>query len=107
MDLVGLACNTETFETLATLGYTDLTEADYAELIMTAYGYDSVPQTDEYGLTYVVYEQDVMEIPFTYVAFYIKSDTAFWAANFMCPTEDIAEYEDDFHLWASSITVKK
>lgn len=102
---IGLACNMESIASLESFGYTGLSEADYASLIMELYGYDVVPQTDEYGLTYVVYELDVREIPYTYVAFYVKGETAFWAANFMCPTADLSKNEADFHLWASSITV--
>lgn len=102
---IGLACNSESIAALEDLGYTDLSEADYAALIMAVYGFDAVPQTDAYGLTYVVYEREVMDIPCTYVAFYFKGETNFWAANFMCPTADLSEYEADFHLWASSITI--
>lgn len=101
----GLACNVESIEALESFGYSSLSEADYAQLIMDAYGYDAVPQTDEYGLTYVIYEQEVTGIPYTYVAFFIKGETVFWAANFMCPTTDLSKNEADFHLWASSITV--
>ena len=101
----GLVCYKESISDLEALGYAELSEADYASLIMEAYGYGSTPQTDEYGLTFATYEQEVMDIPFTYVAFYIKGENEFVAANFMCPTEDIAEYEADFHLWASSITL--
>lgn len=104
-DSIGLACKAESIETLESFGYTDLNETDYANLIVELNGYEAVPQTDEYGLTYVLYEQDVMEIPYTYVAFFMKGETSFWAMNFMCPTADLSENEADFHLWASSAKV--
>ena len=101
-------CQEETFEDLESVGYNgDMTIEEYAQTIRDLYeeAKDSEVLTDDYGNVYIVYTQDVDGMNFTYYDFFKKGSTSFWATNFMCITDDKDSFEEDFHLWASSITV--
>ncbi|MBQ8831126.1 MAG: hypothetical protein IJ017_05975 [Oscillospiraceae bacterium] len=97
----------DTFEALAEVGYTDdMTESEYAKLVIAAYGLDSEVKTDGYGNVYIAYVENISGADVSYYAFFNKSTDAFWMTTFMCMTEYAEKLEDDFCLWASSISVK-
>lgn len=97
----------ETFETLASLGYDGaaMSEAEYAELLIAAYGLSSAPETDSYGTVFFPYEMDVQGTPVMYYAFIEKTDEAFWTTTFMCLKAQSGDFEPDFHLWASTVEI--
>lgn len=107
-----VSCAEETFESLEAVGYSGaLTEEEYAELIRGAYQIDGEVQTTEYGNVYVAYTQDITyaadadPVSVSYYSFFIKGTSSFFTFNFMCMTEEASQHEEDFYLWASSITV--
>ncbi|MBQ4094450.1 MAG: hypothetical protein IJC61_05330 [Oscillospiraceae bacterium] len=97
----------ETFETLATVGYDGaaMSESDYAELIIAAYGLDGSPATDEYGSTYLLYTMPVSGADVNYYAFYYKTADSFWTVTFMCVASEAEQFESDYHLWASTVEI--
>lgn len=102
-----VSCREETFQSLTDLGIdADMSLEDYAAMVIEANQFDGEVLTDEYGNVYFVYEQEIMEISLTYYAFIDKGSTAFWTTNFICPTDEKADHEKDFQLWASSITIE-
>lgn len=103
----GLSCRKETFEELASVGYSgEISLEEYAQLLVDAYQLEGEPLTDEYGNVYFTYEQDVQGTSVTYFAFIDKGSDSFWTSNFVCITAEKELYEADFHLWASSIEIQ-
>lgn len=97
----------ETFETLETLGYhgSEMTEEEYAALILEAYALEGTPMTDDYGNVYIAYNMEVQETEVSYFAFFDKGETAFWTTTFMCFASEAETYQPQFQLWASSIRI--
>lgn len=102
-----VSCREETFASLEPVGYDgSMSIQEYAELLVSVNGTGAQVQTDSYGNVYFIYEQDIMGIPMTYYGYVDKGSAAYWTTNFICPTEDVAEFADKFALWASTITIQ-
>lgn len=96
----------ETFASLASVGYGDVTELrDYAALIQMAYSLEGEVLSDEYDNVYIYYEVDIQGTSISYYGFFDKGSEAFWMTTFMCMTAQKSQFEEDFKLWASSIQV--
>lgn len=95
----------ESLESLAALGYEDMTEMEYAALIRDTYQVAGEPLADENGNVCLPYIQDIQGVQVAYYAYFNKTADAFWTTTFMCMAEGAAAWEADFALWAQSIEI--
>lgn len=102
-----LSCTVETFELLENANIdTTVSAKEYAELVIEANKFDGGAKTDKYGNVYFTYEKEIDGNEFTYFAYIIKTDDAFYTCNFICLSSQSSSFEEDFALWASSIEIK-
>lgn len=97
----------EAFATLEALGYSIMTEEEYAQLILDAYQLNGSVETDEYGNVYIVYTEEIQGATVAYYAFFDKGEYSFWTTTFMCFESQAQRYADDFRLWASTIDTSR
>lgn len=102
-----VSCQEEFFSAMEEVGYSgsEMTEEEYAKLLIEAYQLDCEAETDEYGSVSFLYTKDVMGASMSYYAFVDKGSEAFWTTTFMCGTASADEMEADFRLWGSSIQI--
>ena len=100
---VALSCNIDTFEYLEEQGFTVKDEKDYAKQSIKRYGHNVKPMVNEYGVTFVTYNQVIRNTSYSYAAFYNMGEKSYLCATFTCPTEDFEEYKESFHLWSTTL----
>ncbi len=100
---IALSCNIDTFDYLEEQGFTVKDEKDYAKQAIKQYGHNVKPMVNEYGVTFVTYNQVIRNMTYSYAAFYYKGESSYLCATFTCPTDNFEEYKDSFHLWSTTL----
>ena len=101
---VGVMILKETFEEFEKADLdTDMSVKDYADIVMFGNGLSGDP-TEEDGMTYFTYTEDVDGTEFTYMGFCYRGTDAYWLVQIYCPTEDYETKKPDMMAWAKSVS---
>ena len=82
---------------------TDMSVKEYAEIVMFGNGLSGDP-TEEDGMTYFTYTEEVDGTEFTYMGFCYRGTDAYWLVQIYCPTEDYEAKKPEMMEWAKSVS---
>lgn len=85
------------------IGTSDLTVAEYADIVLEANEIEDTPVTEN-GVTYVVFEAELEE-SYTYLAAMYKGQDAYWLVQFACKTENFETLKPELLKYAASVKV--
>ena len=82
---------------------TDMSVKEYADIVMFGNGLSGDP-TEEDGMTYFTYTEEVDGTEFTYMGFCFRGTDAYWLVQIYCATADYEAKKPDMMDWAKSVT---
>ena len=81
---------------------TDMSVKEYADIVMFGNGLSGDP-TEEDGMTYFTYTEEVDGTEFTYMGFCYRGTDAYWLVQIYCATADYEAKKPDMMDWAKSV----